>query len=313
MATSETVSFLLPFASSRIRHQQRAYTNTESATETTESNDDVGELEPDINLVPVNSLFGSLSLHGHISTRIDARPDPNSSKDSVTQVQNITLSAPAPLPPSVYRTAIRVISRLPFEKVERVELSSPSVSLERYPELKAWLFAVLRNDKHGLNASDIFWTLNRHWDCVIERARIWSELENLQTVTRAQGSEPPYAYDPKASKIASSRATWNMHLPVSKEEVPQLLKHLTRTSMQLSLGNTRDEGPSEGRRVQLVVRYKLELNTPCCPEPDVDISLRGIPAKAQVGLKRLFRRLEPEMGLLRAIDCVVRVFVSSIP
>ncbi|KLJ10569.1 hypothetical protein EMPG_14049 [Blastomyces silverae] len=311
---SSLLSFLLPFSSSRLIPS----TEPVPAPSTSLPPENPFALQQPADLTPYLTLFAPLSLTAHTTTTTSTsilptstqEPSSSSSSPRITQMHNLTLSAPAPFPAHLFQIPIALQTNPESQSV--ISISIPAQPLPHYPDkranhnipttLSSWLQTRLSNPLLQRDISGLCWGISRYWEADISRAKIWAQLEELRdrvttTLSSVQkGSSVLPSLDSDNDKDKGKKKTYTPHT---------LLPHLGRTSFLFSVAETRQrkpEVPTTGGNIhsaspQLLVTCPLKLDLWTSEpqlQPDISVSVppsspAGSPEKVEREAKSVFR------------------------
>ncbi|PLB36995.1 uncharacterized protein BDW47DRAFT_132392 [Aspergillus candidus] len=199
---SSLLSTLLPFA-----------TKTTPKTPNTPDPTNPFALSASAQTAPYLTTFAPLNLAGQSSTASNSKPD------TFTERHDLTLSAPAPFPSTLYRVLISYETNPETQSL--VSVSAPATTNgqpSRVPEyLQSWITKRLAHALLQLDVSGLCWGINRYWEASISRAGLWAKLEDQRAALAAGRFTPNSAISQDDDK--------------SNANMRQILPHLERTSM----------------------------------------------------------------------------------
>lgn len=108
-------------------------------------------------------------------------------------------------------------------------LVSLSAKVDERPQdyLQQWVNKRLQNRLLKLDVSGLCWGINRYWEALVSRARIWAQIEDLHSYLIPSRN--------KSTHFGKSMKVGDLHLRnaeiITTSNMRQILPHLERTSM----------------------------------------------------------------------------------
>ncbi|KAL4869345.1 hypothetical protein BDV12DRAFT_83751 [Aspergillus spectabilis] len=208
-----------------------------------------------------------------------------SKTDSFIEKHQITLTAPHPFPPNLYK--IYVSYETNPETQSLVSLSTDlDGSTSTY--LQQWVDQRLGNPLLKLDVSGLCWGFNRYWEALVSRAQLWAQIEEEHS-SLISGHKKSKA-SAKFSKNDDFGPDYSQILTTSVCQC--ILPHLERTSMLFE---------SEQRPLQILLSCQLAIDE-WTGEPELTPSIcistsgsdSGSSEKVEQESKKLFQAILSE-------------------
>ena len=122
----------------------------------------------------------------------------------------ITLSAPRPFPPNVYKIDVSYETNPETQSVVSLAASVDGTTLNY---LQQWINGRLQDPLRRLDISGLCWGINRYWEALVSRAQIWAQIWDQHP-----------ALIPSRNKSPSVKVN-------SDIDIRRILPHLERTSI----------------------------------------------------------------------------------
>lgn len=290
---SALISSLLPFSKKTIRPKR----------DTTSS-------EPK-NTFALEKTDGSkryLTIFAPLNLSYTSKLSVPSSADSaaVTEIHEITISAPAPFPQYLYSIPFTFTTELQSERILSISLMKKTASSAQPkipPGLQAWIKSRLASPLLKLDISGLCAGAGQFWETSVCRARMWSALHEMSESLLREG------------KKNSSNLTRRLSSPITnKSTLRSLIPHLQRSSMLFATST------STHSQRKILVSCPLALDHwtgEAQIKPDISIFaadlVLGKRNKAERDMKQLFHNLlraasakETENGRQMEVEAIVK-------
>ncbi|KAL4734961.1 hypothetical protein BDV11DRAFT_43973 [Aspergillus similis] len=100
----------------------------------------------------------------------------------------ITLSAPRPFPPNVYKIDVSYETNPETQSVVSVAASVDGTTLNY---LQQWINGRLQDPLRRLDVSGLCWGINRYWEALVSRAQIWAQIWDQHPALIPGRHKPP--------------------------------------------------------------------------------------------------------------------------
>lgn len=141
-----------------------------------------------------------------------------------TERHQIVLSAPRPFPPNIYKISVSYETNLDMQS-----LVSLSAEVDERPQdyLQQWVNKRLENRLLKLDVSGLCWGINRYWEALVSRGRIWAQIEDQHSYLIPSRN--------RSTHFGKSKKVGDLHLRnpgiITTSDMRRILPHLERTSM----------------------------------------------------------------------------------
>jgi hypothetical protein len=122
----------------------------------------------------------------------------------------VTLSAPRPFPPNVYKVDVSYETNPETQSVVSLAASVDGTTLSY---LQQWINGRLQDPLRRLDVSGLCWGINRYWEALVSRAQIWAQICDQHP-----------ALIPGRNRLPSVKVN-------SDIDIRRILPHLERTSI----------------------------------------------------------------------------------
>jgi hypothetical protein len=229
------------------------------------------------------------------------------SASAVTEIHEITISAPAPFPQYLYSIPLTFTTELQSERILSISLmkkTSGSTQPNKIPPgLQAWVKSRLASPLLKLDISGLCAGVGQFWETSVCRARMWSALrEKSEMLTQGK-------------KTVDSTAKLSLFEPINnKSTLRSLIPHLQRSSMLFTYDPKKKQDSKK-----ILLSCPLDLNHwtgEAHLKPDISIFapdlVQGKRNKAERDMKQLFHNLlragasDSENGGSRQMEAIVK-------
>ncbi|KKK17798.1 hypothetical protein ARAM_002093 [Aspergillus rambellii] len=176
------------------------------------------------------SAFAPLNLTTSSSMASPSKPD------LLLEQHKLTLSAPRPFPPKSYDISVSYETNPETQSLVSLSAhnnpSDPDLKVPSY--LQQWINTRLNNPLLRLDVSGLCWGINRYWEALISRARLWAQIEEQHaTLITAYNTRPRNPSKPSTQDTTTTTTTTleTNTESLTTSDLRYILPHLQRTSM----------------------------------------------------------------------------------
>ncbi|OAG44837.1 hypothetical protein AYO21_00799 [Fonsecaea monophora] len=237
------------------------------------------------------AMSAHLSLFAPANLQLTARTETMVIRDRTKIVHLLTIEAPPPWLPDALSCAFEVVVDAENVQVEHIELKEVMSRARRTKTTKAeifkWVNGRLEHPLHRLDVGGLIWGIGRWFNAAIERAKVfqWLDIKYNSSLS----DDEHQVKEEKDQQLTQDKAI----------ELARYLDMTQNVAVEAEM-NTTAGGKKFRRKVML--SWAINMDWAGGPTSDIQISVSGIPQKAEPGLRTVFCSLIPTLGVKGAFE-----------
>ncbi|OAP62956.1 hypothetical protein AYL99_02183 [Fonsecaea erecta] len=238
-----------------------------------------------------SDMSSHLTLFAPGNLQLTARTETKVIKARTKIIHLLILEAPSPWLPDAFSCAFEVVVDAENAQVEHVELKEVMSRARRTKKTKIeifkWVNDRLENPLHRLDVGGLIWGIGRWFNAAVERARVFQWLDIKYN--RPSSDEGHQNEDDRDQQLTRDRAI-------------ELARYLDMTQNAAVDAEMTVTAGGRNFRKKVMLSWTIDLDWAGGSVSSIQVSVSGVPQKAEPGLRTIFSSLIPTLGVKGAFE-----------
>ncbi|KIW33633.1 uncharacterized protein PV07_00469 [Cladophialophora immunda] len=236
-------------------------------------------------------MSSHLTLFAPGNLQLTARTETKVIRERTKMIHSLKLEAPPPWYPDAFSCAFEVVVDAENVQIEHVELKEVMSRARRTKTTRAeifkWVNDRLEHPLHRLDVSGLIWGIGRWFTAAVERAKVFQWLDNK--------------YNTPSSNQGQQHEDDNDH-ELTQDRAIELARYLDMTQNAAVDAETNVTAGGKKFRKKVILSWAIDIDWAGGPLSQIQVSVSGIPPKAEPGLRTIFGSLIPSLGVKGAFE-----------